>query len=457
MRIRTTHHVDHPERAVREWFERPGALTRLTPPSLAGAEDPDAGGTETGRLVGVRLGPSVLPSLLRPQMISRHIASDGPGHFIDRQAKGPFRTWQHEHTITADGPDRTAITDEIVLELPRRLERFEELAADQVRGLLAFRHRQLRDDLAFHARFADTPPRTIAVAGSSGMIGSQLVALLQTGGHTVKRMIRETEVGEGEIAWHPKAGILDPADLQGVDAVINLAGSSIATRWTPRARRRIRNSRVRSAHLMARILAHMEDGPRVLVQGSAIGGYGGQRPGELLTEADPGGEGFLAEVVRDWEASARPAVQAGLRVAAVRTGIVLSDAGGSLLPQLPLFWAGAGGRLTRPDAVQSWISLDDIARVFAHAALSPQVEGPVNGVAPQPVTAREFARTLGKVMRRPSLVPVPPAGPRLLLGADAAEELVGADQNVSDAWLQATGFTAAHPDLETALRHVLRR
>lgn len=457
MQIQATHRFDHPQAEVLAWHDRPGALVRLTPPGLATPDDPADGGLRSGRIVGARLGPPVLPDPLRPHLVVRHLEHDPAGRFVDRQAHGPWRTWQHEHRITADGSHRTEIRDHIDLELPRRLERWEPVAESQVRRLLRFRAQQLRDDLAFHARFADTPRRTIAITGSSGLIGTQLAALLETGGHTVRRMIREDDVGPGEIPWHPRAGVLDPADLEGVDVVINLAGRSIATRWTDGARREIRDSRVHGTRLIARTLAGMSDGPRVLIQASAVGYYGGQRPDELLTESDPGGEGFLADVVRDWEGAASPAAEAGIRVAHVRTGIVLSDAGGALLPQLPMFLAGVGGRLAGPDAVSSWITLDDIVRVFAHAALTPEVEGPVNGVAPNPVTSRRFARTVGEVLRRPSLVPVPGFGPKLLLGADAASELVQADQNVSDARLQAGGFDAAHQELEPALRHVLRR
>lgn len=458
MRIETTHCVDHPQREVADWHERPGALVRLTPPGLATPDAPAEGGTRAGRLVGARLGPPLLPDLLRPRWVLRHTDSDGQGRFTDRQAHGPWRTWQHQHEITADDDAaRTAIRDVIDIELPRHLGWLEPLVESQVRSVLAFRTRQLRDDLAFHARFADAPRRTIAITGSSGLIGTQLAALLETGGHTVRRMVREDTVGPGEISWDPHAGVLDPADLEGVDVVINLAGRSIATRWTRSARREIYESRIHGTALLARTLARMSEGPRALVQASAVGYYGGQRPGELLTENDPGGDGFLADVVRDWESAARPAAEAGVRVASVRTGVVLSDAGGALLPQLPLFLAGVGGRLNHPEAVTSWITLDDITRVFAHAALSPHVAGPVNGVAPQPATAAELARTLGGVLRRPALVPVPGFGPRLLLGADGASELVQADQTVSDARLQASGFEAAHGELTQALRHVLRR
>src|SRR5699024_3146744 len=369
----------------------------------------------------------------------------------------PMRTWRHEHEILPGADGGTEIHDSIELELPRRLERREPLAASQVHRLLAFRARQLRDDLAFHARWAHLPRRTIAITGSSGLIGTQLAALLETGGHTVRRMVREDRVGPGEIPWGPKAGQLAPAVLEGVAVVVNLAGRSIATRWTPAARREIRDSRINGTALISRTLAGMRDGPAALVQASAVGFYGARRPGDLLTEADPGGEGFLADLVRDWEGSPRAAADAGVRVAAMRPGLALTDGGGPLPPQLPLFLAGMGGGLTDAEAMVSWISLDDIVRSFAHAALSADLDGPVNGVGPEPVSAGEFARTLGAVLHRPALLPVPPVGPRLVLGGAAADELIRTDQDVSDARLRANGFEPAHRSLEEALRHVLRR
>lgn len=469
MRIETVHQVPHPQSEALAWYDRPGALVRLTPPGLASADTPGTGGMQAGRLVGVRVGPSALPTALRPHWILRHLEHDPSGRFVDQQVHGPWRTWRHEHRIEAIGappPDpaaadgtaaATEIRDSIEFELPRRLERLAPLAESQMRRLLGFRARQLRDDLAFHARWSHLPRRTIAITGSSGLIGTQLAALLETGGHTVRRMVRENQVGPGEISWDPKSGVLDPADLEGVDVVVNLAGRSIATRWTATARHEIRDSRVNGAALISRTLAGMRAGPTALVQASAIGVYGPRRPDELLTEADPGGEGFLADLVRDWEGSTHAAADAGVRVVHVRTGMALTDGGGSLLPQLPLFLAGVGGRLTAGDAMISWISLDDIVRSFAHAALSTELCGPVNGVGSQPVSAQDFARTLGMVLHRPALLPVPPLGPRLVLGGAAADELIRTDQNASDARLRASGFEPAHRTLEEALRHALRR
>lgn len=459
MRIDTTTVIDHPLAVVAAWHERPGALVRLTPPGLASLEDPAQGGLEEGRHVRTALGPALLPGTVRPMWELRHTQhSRSPElvSFTDEQVSGPFRSWRHRHELIAVD-DRTRLVDRIDLELPTALSPLSGTVRTQLERTLAYRSRQLRDDLAFHACHRDAPRLTVAVAGASGLIGTQLCALLTTGGHTVLRMVRGREAGPGEISWDPAQGRLDPGDLQGVDAVVNLAGRSIGTRMSPQAKREILASRVDCATLIARTLAAMEEGPRILIQASAIGHYGPQRPGELLTEDDPGGDGFLAGVTRAWQDAARPADDAGVRVVHMRTGIVLSDAGGALLPQLPLFLAGAGGRLSAPDSVLSWISLDDLVRAYAHALLTPTLEGPVNAVAPSPATSAEFARTLGAVLHRPSLLPVPAAGPRLLLGREGADELVLADQRVSDQRLRASGFEPAHPGLEAALRHVLRR
>lgn len=459
MRVDRTTRLPHPAEDVVAWHSRPGALVRLTPPGLGRADS--SGDLAEGSRVTVRMGPDLLPGALRPVWRLRHSgtrADPASLSFTDTQLTGPFRLWRHRHDIGPEG-DGTAIRDRIDAELPGGTTAGEGTLARTLEGLFGFRERQLRDDLAFHGRHAHQPRRTVAIAGASGLIGTQLAALLSTGGHTVLRMVRGRAAGPGEIAWDPARGRLDPADLAGVDAVVNLAGRSIATRLTPRARREILASRTASSALLAEALASLpaDARPRVLVQASAIGAYGAQRPGELLTESDAFGEGFLAEVVRAWEGAARPAAEAGVRTVLLRTGVVLSDGGGALLPQLPLYRIGLGGRIAPARARLSWITLDDMARAYAHALLTEELEGPVNAVGPRPVSQREFARTLGRVLHRPALLPVPAVGPRLLLGTEGARELVLADQAVSDARLRASGFDPAATDLEDALRHVLRR
>ena len=463
MRIELSSVISHRLEDVVAWHQRPGALVRMIPPALGSVEDPRQGGIEDGTRVRTRLGPAQL-GRIRPEWTLEHCdVTQTPTSFsfVDSQVTGPFRAWRHHHHMeqTDDGAS-TRLQETIDLRLPRGAGIGERIAAGQVRRMLDFRAAQLEQDLDLHRRLAGAPRLTVAVAGASGLIGTQLTALLSTGGHRVLRMVRGRRAGEGEIAWDPAAGVLDPSDLEGVDAVVNLAGRSIATRMTARAKHEILASRTSSSGLIARTLAQLArsgSGPRILVQASGIGYYGARRPGELLTEDSAPGEDVLANVCRAWEEQMAPAAQAGVRTCAVRTGIVLTDAGGALAPQLPLFLAGVGGPLTSRDAAISWITLDDMARSYVHALLTDALDGPVNAVAPQPTTAGELARTLGRVLHRPSAVPVPPFGPRLVLGREGARAIVETDQRVSDERLRASGFQAAHPELEGALRHVLRR
>jgi uncharacterized protein len=298
----------------------------------------------------------------------------------------------------------------------------------------------------------------IAVTGSSGLIGSALVPLLRQHGHQVTRLVRRTADG-GDISWDPAAGTLDPAALAGVDAVVHLAGAGIGDRrWTDAYKAEILSSRVRSTDTLAKAIAAARAdgaGPTVLLSGSAIGIYGAHGDEELDETADIG-TGFLADVCRDWEAATAPAEEAGVRVAHLRTGIVLSPAGGALKKQLPLFKAGLGGKFGKGDAWQSWISLDDELGAIL-ALLDIPVSGPVNLTAPNPVTGATFARTLGSVLKRPAVLPVPSFGPKLLLGAELANALLFTGQRVVPSVLTSAGFTFQHPTLEAALRSLLER
>ncbi|MGH8900177.1 MAG: TIGR01777 family oxidoreductase [Egibacteraceae bacterium] len=296
-----------------------------------------------------------------------------------------------------------------------------------------------------------------AVTGSTGLIGSALVEFLASGGHRVVRLARGAATGPDEIAWDPAAGTIDREGLRDVDAVIHLAGEPIGGgRWTAERKQRIRDSRVHGTRLLAETLAGMDAGPRTLVCGSAIGFYGSDRGDEVLTEDSSSGSGFLAGVVREWEAAADPAREAGLRVVCVRTGIVQSPRGGALGLQLPLFRLGVGGRLGSGRQWTSWITIDDIVGILAHALMEPSLDGVLNGTAPEPVRNAEYTRVLGRVLGRPAVLPVPRAGPAALLGREGAEETALASQRVLPARTEATGYVFRHRDLETGLRHVLR-
>jgi uncharacterized protein len=295
----------------------------------------------------------------------------------------------------------------------------------------------------------------VAVTGATGLIGTALVSRLVADGHEVIRLTRSPSPGQGAAHWDPAGGTIDAGALAEADAVVHLAGRSIfALRWTARVKREILGSRVDGTRLLAETMAGLEDGPRVLVCASGINWYG-DRGDEVLTERSPGGQGFLAEVCRQWEAAAEPARAAGIRTVHLRTGVVQARGGGSLAILVPLYRLGLGGRLGSGRQWWSWIVLDDIVGLYAHA-LTARVEGPLNATAPNPVTNAEYTAALARVLRRPALLPVPALGPKLLLGR-LADELPLISTRVYPAAAQASGYTFRHPHLEAALRHVLTR
>ena len=293
----------------------------------------------------------------------------------------------------------------------------------------------------------------VAVTGSTGLIGSALCTALEARGDRVVRILRRDPSGRGEIHWDPADGVLDPSDLRGTDAVVHLAGAGIADRrWTPAQRNRIRESRTRGTTLLAGALAEIRDdgGPSTLVSGSAIGVYG-DAGGHLLDEAGPRGTGILADVSSAWARAAARAGSAGIRVAHARTGVVLSPEGGLLAKQLPLFRLGLGGRLGSGHQYLSWISLrDEVAALLW--LVDREVEGPVNLVAPSPVTNAEFARSLGSALGRPARLPVPAAMPMVMFGRDLVRELMLASTRVRPRVLEDGGFAFTDPELGPALR-----
>jgi uncharacterized protein len=272
----------------------------------------------------------------------------------------------------------------------------------------------------------------------------------------VRRLVRSGGSSEGSVAWDPDAGTIDAAGLDGVDAVVHLAGEGIASgRWTDERKRRIRESRVKGTRLVAETLAAMPRKPRVLVCASAVGFYGA-RGDEGLDESSAPGTGFLSDVCREWEAAADPARAAGIRVAHLRFGVVLSPKGGALAKMLPPFRMGVGGRLGSGAQWMSWISLDDAIGAVLHALSNDAIAGPVNAVAPNPVTNASFTKTLGGVLGRPTIFPMPASAARLAFG-EMADHLLLTGQKVLPRRLLETGYRFRHPGLEEALRHLLGR
>jgi uncharacterized protein (TIGR01777 family) len=302
----------------------------------------------------------------------------------------------------------------------------------------------------------------VAVTGASGLIGTALTRRLRAEGHQVLRLTRSRPTGADQAQWDPAAGQLDPGALAKVDAVVHLAAKNLGEqlRWTVRTKRELLSSRVEGTALVARTLAGLaggsgSGGPRVLLCASGVGFYG-DRGDEVLTEASSGGSGFLADLCRQWEAAADPAREAGLRVAHLRTGPVQDTAGGGLPKQALIFRLGLGGRLGSGRQWLSWTSLDDIVGAYVHALTHEELDGPVNNVAPNPVTNAEFTATLARVLHRPALLPIPEFGPKLVLG-ETADEFLFVSQRAHPVRLLETGYRFLFPELEPALRHTLDR
>jgi hypothetical protein len=295
----------------------------------------------------------------------------------------------------------------------------------------------------------------VAVSGSTGLVGSEVVASLSAAGHEVVRLVRRPPAsGEKAVRWDPEKGEIDAAGLEGLDAVVHLAGENIASgRWNAARKAAIRGSRVNGTRLLCDALAGLARPPKTLVCASAIGYYG-DRGADVLTEESPPGAGFLSDVCREWEAASEPAARKGIRVVALRIGVVLSPAGGALSRMLPLFRAGLGGVIGNGRQYVSWITLDDLVGIVLHALQSGELRGPVNAVAPVPVTNREFTEALGKVLSRPTLFPVPAFALRLAVG-EMADALLLSSERVVPRRLEATGYHFRYPELGGALRHLL--
>ncbi len=296
----------------------------------------------------------------------------------------------------------------------------------------------------------------VAVTGSHGLIGSELVAELGRRGHEVTRLVRG-EPGANEAAWDPSAGTIEADKLEDHEAVVHLAGVGIGDhRWTDDHKRAVRESRLRGTDLLSRTLAGLSSPPKVLASGSAVGFYGYQGGDEVKTEASPRGGGFLAELVEAWEQAAAPAADAGIRVVNVRSGVVLTAKGGALKKQLPPFKLGIAGRLGGGRQWLSWISLEDEVAAIIHVLGADNLRGPVNVTSPEPVTNAELTATLARILRRPAFMPVPKLALYALFGREMTEEMLLGGQRVVPTALEASGFTFTRPRLEDALRATLQ-
>jgi uncharacterized protein (TIGR01777 family) len=449
------------------WHGRPGALERLSPPWRTVHLLTRAPGLSEGQhlVLQVRIGPL-------SQRWATVIRESVPGVcFVDEQVEGPFARWVHTHSFESLAEHLSILKDRVEYELP--LGSPAELVAGRrvvrtLERLFAFRQVRTRDDLARHAEYSELPPLRVAVTGASGMIGAQLTAFLESGGHTVLRLVRPQAYGGGrsiglrrlvrpqayggEIFWDPAAHTApDSAPLEGLDAVVHLAGASIAgARWTPAQRRAILESRVAGTSLIAQTLAGLDQPPRVFLSASAIGIYG-SRGDEELTEQSAASQGFLPDVATAWEAATAPAREAGIRTVTLRSGLVLSGRGGALTAMLPAFKAAAAGPIGGGRQWISWISLEDWLGAALWLIRHDSVDGPVNIAAPQPVTNRDLTTTLGRVLGRAAKLPLPAVAVRLGFG-EMGERLLLDSARVVPRRLLDGGFSFLYPDLESALR-----
>jgi uncharacterized protein (TIGR01777 family) len=446
--------ADHTPEQVFGWHERPGALERLTPPWADVEVEHKEGGIRDGARVvlKVRQGPASFRWELR------HTDFVADRRFRDEQVSGPLRSWVHTHRFEPMEGGGTALEDEIDLEAPLGLPVGPVWVRGELDRLFAFRYRRLFTDLARHAEHASRPRLTVAITGSTGLVGSALRHFLTTGGHRVVPMVRSRDdAGDGALHWNPHTGEIDREGLSRVDAVVHLAGASIAGgRWTDDRKKVLMESRTQGTTLLAKTLAQLgPTGPRTLISASAIGFYG-NRGDERLDEGARHGGGFLAEVARAWEAATEPAARAGVRVVRLRTGVVISPAGGALGQMLLPFKMGVGGRLGSGKQYFSWIDLDDLVGAIVHAVFEPSLSGAVNATAPNPVTNASFTDALGRVLGRPTLIPVPALAVKAAFGQLGEEALLWG-QRVVPSKLEKSGFRFFYEGVEDSLRFQLGR
>ena len=427
------------------WHERPGAFDRLNPAwrPVRVLQKPNSITDGARAKIQIPLGPVGIPWLLEHSGYRKNVS------FVDTQISGPFRSWKHQHLFSSTAPSTSHLRDEIRFELPFGVSFGSSLFLSELTRLFQYRHSILRSDLELHQRWSTSPRQRILISGSSGFIGNALVAFLRTGGHEVTRLVRRVAKAPHEVQWDPEKRSI--ASTPEVDTVIHLGGEDISSgRWSELKKSRIRSSRVNSTTLLSQFIADGTIKTRTALFASAIGIYG-ERGDEKISESSQLGEGFLADVGREWEEATVAAKSSGARVVNLRFGVVLNPAGGALARMWIPFYCGLGGRLGSGTQYMSWISLQDVLGVFEHVLFTEKLHGPVNVVAPNPATNTEFTKTFGSVIHRPTTFPVPAKILSLAFGELADAALLASTRAVPTRLLE-SGYRFFLPDLLSALR-----
>ena len=453
----TFEHRTEVENSIEEafaWHERKGAFRRLMPPwELAEevrADDNLREGAQ--RIFRFPMGP------VKMSWVAQHTGYNPPHSFEDVMLKGPFKSWHHTHNFENTSDGKVMIHDKVKYKLPMGF--LGKIVAGRMinkrlKRMFTARELRLERDLKRHADFSHIERKKILVAGSSGLIGRQLVAFLDTGGHDVWRLVRRTpKSNEKEISWSPDKGEIDAQQLEGFDAIIHLGGAGIGDkRWSKKRLKLIEESRTISTTLLAETIAKLNNKPESFIVSSAVGWYG-ERGDEELDEHSTPGEGFLPTTCANWEQSCQTARDAGVRTINLRTGIVLDATGGALGKMLLPAKLGAGGPIGFGKQWYSWISMDDQIYATHHLIMNDQCEGAYNLTAPNPVRQKQFAKVLGKVLKRPAFIPTPPFGIWVLFGKMGVA-LTTESTKVVPSKLIESGYNFQHENLEPALRDCL--
>jgi len=438
--------INLPCEDVYAWHTRPDTMKRLTPMSQSFEIIHQSGSVEDGGRIEVNIKQGIFSN----KVVYEFFDCIKNKQICNRQIKGPFQKWEHRLQFIPVNQTQCELVEEIDYEFPGFFPPTKRYINRKIQNLFDFRHERLQSDLQEHK---GVKTMKILIAGSSGLIGTALRDFLTTGGHEVTPLIRKQ--GEG-IVWNPETQEINLSDLEGFDAIINLAGENLAdSRWSTAKKQRILESRVKSTQLLAESVKKLSHPPKVFINASAIGYYGNVPEGDV-TESHLAGEGFLSDVCQQWEAATDCLIGEDIRIVLLRTGVVLSPKGGALKAMLTPFKLCFGGVIGSGNQMMSWIDIEDQIRAIYFCLNMDSIHGPINLTAPNPVSNREFTKALGKALNRPTIFPMPEFVAQTLFG-EMADEMLLSGAKILPEKLQKHGFTFQYPTLDDSLKHLLHR